>query len=352
MEEKRKKTRVRRKNGGIKKLLLILILLFIIIQLLIKVILPGSVSLARYVYKAVRSYYLTSMEFYFNSDKLSTNVAHFESDNWSGVDEYRVGVNMNSRKNINEVSKVDIDYNIDYEYTVYRSDGTPYEDEKITFYITGSENVDEGATLSRTIFKERNQDSFEFAVKPLLNANLQNNDYVFVKITATSTSPFVSELVGEFKITIGTLGMSYKIEDEAYSPYCEVIVTNTLDYYIADETIGSIQAGSSFTIQEYLALTDEEKEKCHSMLVTLEFEPETLRLDTTSGVYLVADKTNDVTYETITKNGESYEYVNKIQFKMEAEESKVIKFYKVNASENYTYPLGEGSVPIVAVTTS
>ena len=61
---------------------------------------------------------------------------------------------------------------------------------------------------------------------------------------------------------------------------------------------------------------------------------------------------NDVTYETITKNGESYEYVNKIQFKMEAEESKVIKFYKVNASENYTYPLGEGSVPVVAVTTS
>ena len=127
---------------------------------------------------------------------------------------------------------------------------------------------------------------------------------------------------------------------------------SNLDYYIADETIGSIQAGSSFTIQEYLALTDEEKEKCHSMLVTLEFEPETLRLDTTSGVYLVADKTNDVTYETITKNGESYEYVNKIQFKMEAEESKVIKFYKVNASENNTYPLGEDTVPIVDVTTS
>ena len=37
---------------------------------------------------------------------------------------------------------------------------------------------------------------------------------------------------------------------------------------------------------------------------------------------------------------------------MEAEESRVIKFYKIDASENYTYPLGEDTVPIVDVTTS
>ena len=32
----------------------------------------------------------------------------------TGIDDYTIIVNMNSRKNINEVSKVDIDYNIDY----------------------------------------------------------------------------------------------------------------------------------------------------------------------------------------------------------------------------------------------
>lgn len=330
-------------------MLFLLILLFIIIYLLAKVIVPGSVTLSRYVYTAIRSYYLNSKEFYFNSDKLSVNTAHFESDNWSGVEEYRVTVNMNSRKNISEVSKVDINYNIEYEYEVYKSDGTKYSEDIIDFYITGAENINEGDVLSRTIFQSsNNQDSFEFSVKPKTNANLQNNDYVFVKITTTATSPYVSTLVGEFKIKIGTLGMSYKIEDKEYDPYCELIVTNTLDYYTADEAVGSFQAGASLTIDDYLSLTDEEKEKCHSMIITLAFDSNVLRLDTTAGVYIGADKTNEVEYEIIGTDP-GYEYVNKIQFKIDAEESKVIKFYKVNASENYTYPNVTGVAAAVQV---
>ena len=349
MEERKSKTRIRRKNGGIKKLLFLLILLFIIIYMLVKVIVPGSVILARYVYKSIRNYYLPTKEFYFTSDKLSPNTAHFESDNWSGVEEYRVTVNMNSRKNINEVSKVDINYNIKYEYDVYKNDGTKYSDDVIDFYITGSENLNQGDTLSRTIFQSsNNQDSFEFSVKPKTNANLQNNDYVYVKITATSTSPYVAELVGEFNIKIGTLGMSYKIEDKEYDPYCEVIVTNTLDYYIADEAVGEFQAGASIPISEYLELTEAEKEKCHSMIITLAFDSSVLRLDTTAGVYIDADKTNDIEYE-IVGTDPGFEYVKQIQFKMGAEESKVIKFYKVTASENYTYPNIAGTDPVVDV---
>ena len=358
MEGKRSKTRVRRKNGGIKKLALILMLLFIIIFILVKLVLPGAVSLSRYVYYAVRSYYLNTREFYFNSDKLSMETAHFESDNWSGVEEYRVTINMNSKKNINEYAKVDIDYNLEYEYAAYKSDGTKYEDDIIDFYITDMENVDEGETLSRTIFANNvsnNQDSFEFSVKPKTNANLQNNDYVYVKIKAKSTSPYVSTLVGEFKIIIGTLGMSYKIEDAEYDPYCEVIVTNTLDYYIADEEVDGIQPGFPITIAKYLELTDEEKAKCHSMIITLDFDPTVLRLDTTTGVYLTADKTNDVEYEILETHGEGngeFDYITKIRFKMEAEESRVIKFYKIDASENYTYPTTEAVDPIVSVVAS
>ena len=33
--------------------------------------------------------------------------------------------------------------------------------------------------------------------------NLKHNDYVFVKITAKSTDPYTTTLVGEFKIIIG-----------------------------------------------------------------------------------------------------------------------------------------------------
>ena len=346
MEERKKRTRIRRKNSGIKKLILLLILLFIIIQLIIKVIVPNSVTLARYVYSAVRNYYLSSKEFYFNSDKLSENTAHFESDNWSGVDEYAVEININTRKNLNEFSKVDVNYNLQYEYGIYKSDGTKYEGDVLDFKITDMAKANSEGIISETIEwqNENNQDTIEFSVQPKIT--LENDDYVFVKITATSTSPYVTKLTGEFKIIIGSLGMSYKIEDEKYDPYCEVIVTNTLDYYIVDTAFGSYSAGDSITITEYLALDDADKEKCHSMIITLEFNPEDVRLDTTSGVYLIADY---VGYQTIN----SYQYVNEIQFKMDAEESRVVKFYKVVAEDDYTYPTGaDGELPIVTVTPS
>lgn len=350
MEEKRKKTRIRRKNNGIKKLIIFLILLFILIQLLIRVIVPASVTLSRYVYAAIRTFYLNSKEFYFNSDKLSMTTSYFESDNWSGVSEYEVTVNMNSKNNANEVSQVDINYNIEYEYAVYSSDGTEYDDDLIDFYITGLENVSDGEAISRTIFVDsNNMDSFDFSITPKTDANLQNDDYVFVKITATATSPYVSTLTGEFKIIIGRLGMSYKIEDEAYSPYMEVIVTNTLDYYVVDEAFGTHSQDDQLTISEYVDLTDEEKEKCHSMYIDLSFDPNIVLLDTTSEIYLVAQNNSDyLTYEDI----DGYTYVNSIRFKIDAEESKVIKFYKVTAAEDYTYPNTNGDEPKVNVTSS
>lgn len=350
MEEKKNKTRIRRKNSGIKKLLFLLILLFIIIQLIIKVILPGSVSLSRYVYTAVKGFYLQSKSFYFNSDKLSTRNAYFESNNWSGVDEYKVTVNMNSRKNINEVSNVDINYNIEYEYAAYKEDGTLYQGDVIDFYLTGSEQVNNGAPISRTIFANsysNNQDNFEFSIKPKTNVNLKNNDYVYVKIKATSTSPYVSTLTGEFKIIIGSLGMSYKIEDAPYDSYSEVIITNTLDYYIADQAVGGVQAGSQITIAKYLELSDEDKAKCHSMIIELEFDPEIVRLDTTSGIYMKANQ-SEVEYEVLGSNNSSY--ANKIRFKIGAEESVVVKFYKVDASKDYTYPNTVEGNSVVTVT--
>lgn len=348
--ERKKKTRIRRKNGGIRKAVIFLILLFIIIQLFIRVIVPASVTFSRYVYATIRNYYLNSKEFYFNSDKLSMTTAHFESNNWSGVSEYEVTINMNSKNNANEFSKVDINYNIEYEYKVYKSDGTEYEDDLIDFYLTGSENVAEGEIISRTIFADSgNMDSFDFSIKPLTDANLQNDDYVLVKITATATDPYVSTLTGEFKIIIGRLGMSYKIEDEPYSSYMEVIVTNTLDYYIVDEAFGNYSQNNKLTITEYANLTEEEKQKCHSMYINLSFDPNIVLLDTTSEIYLDADKTsNDITYTD--KNGNTY--VNSITFKIDAEESKVIKFYKVVAADDYTYPNSSEDEPKVLVTSS
>jgi len=340
----RKKTRIRRKNNGYRKLLMLLILLFIIVAL-IRIIIPASVTFSRYVYSKVRSYYLNSKEFYFNSDKLAVDTAYFEASNWSGVDLYEITINMNSRKNNLEMSKVNIDYRISYEYSAFKSDGTEYENSEDMLDFTISKDVAlDGYAYGTILQSANNKDYFDISIKPKQNVTLNNNDYIFITVTAESLSPYKQTLVGEFKIIVGSIGMSYKIEDSNYSPYLEVIVTNTLDYYTVDTAFGTYAAGSNITIAEYNALSAEQKANCHSMIITLDFNPNDVVIDTTTNMYLVAAATGET--EDVLKNG--YDYIDQISFKVDAEESKVVKFYKIDASQNYTYPQG-ASTPIVSV---
>ena len=340
----RKKTRIRRKNNGIRKLVLLFILLFIIITLM-KIIIPASVTFSRYVYSKVRSYYLNSKEFYFNSDKLSVDTAYFEANNWSGVNPYDITINMNSRKNNLEKSSVNIDYKISFEYSVYKSDGTEYEDSDDLINFSISKPVaQDGYAYGTILTSANNKDYFEISVEPKQNVTFDDNDYVYIKVEADSLSPYKEKLKGEFKIVIGNLGMSYKIEDSEYSPYLEVIVTNTLDYYTVGTAFGTYTAGSSLTIAEYNALSQQDKDNCYSMIITLGFDPDDVVIDTTTKMYLVAASNGDT--QDITKD--SYDYINQISFKVEAEESRVIKFYKIDASQNYTYPFVT-STPIVNV---
>ena len=74
-----------------KQLLIILIVLIALISLV--------VIFGRYVTNSINNYFLRSSEFYFESDKLSENGTTLQVDNWSGVDDYTITINMNSRKN-------------------------------------------------------------------------------------------------------------------------------------------------------------------------------------------------------------------------------------------------------------
>ena len=56
-------------------------------------------TLGRYVGNEIRNYYLSSKNFYFNSDKLETGGIVYQIENWSGVDSYDVIYNLNSYKN-------------------------------------------------------------------------------------------------------------------------------------------------------------------------------------------------------------------------------------------------------------
>ena len=132
MKEKRVlKNRIRRRNVGYKKaisMLMIMLITLITIVILIRTIVPTAVTFAKFIYQTSRSYLLGTQKFYFKSDKLglSARPAHFEANNWSGADPYRITVRMNSTKNSIVKADMDIDYNIFITYSVFNSDGVEF----------------------------------------------------------------------------------------------------------------------------------------------------------------------------------------------------------------------------------
>ena len=274
MKERRSKTRIRRKNMGIKRVVLLLILIFIAIQL-IRLIVPATITVSRYVYAKVRSFYFATQEFYFTSDKLSNTGSYFDTTNWSGSGSYDVLVGVTTK------------------------------------------------------------------------GNLKDDDYILFHVEAISRGPYIETLTGDFKVGITNLGMSYEINDNPNDPYLQLSVTNTRNYYFTKEAFGGYGAGVKIPVEEYLSLSDENRAKCESMNVRLDFDPDVVVLDTTSGVYLDA-VSNNLTTTEVGSDGKNY--VNSIQFHVDAEESRIIKFYKKNIAEDYTYPAVGNTTPVVVTT--
>ncbi len=352
------KPRIRRKNIGYRKIVVFLVLIFIVVQLL-RIVIPTLFTYSRYMVQHVRGYYLGTKNFYFKSDKLaySARPKHFEAANWSGIDPYEITVRMNSIKNSDVKAEMDINYTIELTYSVFKADGTEYTNPTSLVEVElEKENVTEVTlpgnkkkyTSNGTIYVvANNQDYFSFKITKLPGVFLANNDYIVVNIKADSTYPFVTSLAGDFKVSIGNLGMSYRIEDNAYDPYFKLIVTNTLDSYKVDTAFSYVNTGGAtincavgdtISITDYLnCLNDNQRNNCHSMIVSLDFDPNDVLLDTASEVFLTAQGTPNIAYETI--NGGRY--VDFVKLKVAAEESKVIRFYKVDAAENYSYQSGD-----------
>ena len=99
---------------------------------------PIGVTFGRYAYIEIRDFYFASKNFYFNSDKLDSNMARYQVDNWSGAESYPIQFNMNSYKNNNEVSTSDIAYNITYKC----SDNVICQIDKTEGMITAEKHTD------------------------------------------------------------------------------------------------------------------------------------------------------------------------------------------------------------------
>lgn len=292
-------------KNNLKKTQILLIMAILIC------IISFIVIFGRYLTNNVNDFFVRSKEFYFYSDKLEEDTAVFQVDNWSGVDDYVITVNMNSRKNNLKVASYDIGYTISY---------------------TCSDNAI--CQLSKTegiIYSNNNSDYFNLTITP--NRQLETGDKVVVEIEAKSTAKYQKTLKGKFTLVVGKEKLSYQITDKPQNPYMELSLTNTLSYYIVNEAFGNYSVNNKIDIDTYLALTEENKAKCSSAIVTITFNPEQVLLDITNESYSKAKN-----IETTTVNGKTY--INKFTILIDAISSTDLRFYKVDVSKDYTYPNG------------
>ena len=266
-------------------------------------------SFARYIYNGIKNYYYESQRFYFNCDKLSDDEAIFQLDNWDGVNSFNVTYNMDSFKNNFIAAESDITYNITYS---------------CSSNVTCTINKQTGLIPSNT-----HTDFFIVNITP--NVMLHEGDSVTLNVSVSSTSPYTKTLSGVVRLNVGVPGISYEIEDKANRPYLDFNITNTLNYYRVVNAFGSYNSGDVLEEEVYNNLSSSEKANCTSALIRLTFDPNVILLDITSDFY-------DNAYSNTTQLIDGKEYVNGIIFGVDPITSISIRFYKVEASNNYTYP--------------
>ena len=277
-----------------------------------------TATYGRYIYYGIRNYYLSTKNFYFNSDKLSENDAYYQLDNWSGVEPVTITFNMNSKKN-NIVSSPDnITYDIEFECST-----------NVTCVATKNNGI---------IMNNVNTDDFSITMTP--NVTLVDGDSIWLEVSAKATNPYTKTLSGMFTINVGEIGLSYEIVDSKGSPYLDFMITNTLDYYKVFEAFDGHNVGDRIEISEYLALSDTNKKKCAAARITLEFNPNLFRLDMTNEAYIQSTATTTITM------GDGYDYINSVTFGTDALSSTSVRFYKLNTSNDYSYPFVT-STPII-----
>ena len=303
---------IKNKDGNLNKqrLFLLYVLIFVLIL--------GSFTFARYAYQSIKAYFFQTRKFYFNCDKLTEAGSNIEMTNWSGVGQYSITFNMNSYANNLLYSDDNIDYTISYECS-----------SNVTCSVVDNKS-------SGTIPSSTHADSFTIIITVPTQTTLHDRDRVELYIETNSTSPYKKKLKGTFALVVGYYGLSYEIDDSRNSPYLITRITNTLDYYVVRTAFGNYQVNHQIDMPTYMALDPVDQAKCASSIVTLTFDPNVVLLDMTSQIYQEA--TNIV---TTTIGG--HNYISSISFKIDAMSSEQVKFYKVNASQNYTYPNNNNS---------
>lgn len=296
--------------------------LSILILIIAILLLFFGTTFARYIYNAIHNYILESNEFYFNSTVLDMNGRQYKINNWDGVNDYVLTIDVNNKKNSLKATSSDIAYDIEVSCP-----------SSVECRLNKTEGI---------IYESSGTDSYQITVIP--KEEFHEGDEIDVTTTATSKSPYVKALSATYTIGIETTNFTYNIEDNTDNKYLTLNLTNSVTYYRVEKAFGSYMEGERITPEEYQKLTEEEKENCFSAKVTVSFSPREIYLDMTNINYLHRIE-NSEKKEQI----DGFDYINEFTFKMDVSSSEKIMFYKSDPEKNYTYPI-VNNTPIVTVT--
>lgn len=292
--------------------------IILVVALILLLLSPFIITVSRYAINSINNYFARSKEFYFLSDKLTSDNYSYVVNNWSGVDSYTIVVNMSSMENNLLKSSYDIAYDVSYTAS-----------SKITCQISKTSGVIPSST---------NEDSFNLIITP--SVPLFDGDSVAVEITAVSRTAYEKTLQARFNLRVGQEQLSYAIIDKSHSPYLMANITNTLSFYVVRVAFGTYNVGDRINITTYRGLSDVDKAKCSSAEVRLVFDASKYVLDMTNPNYL---KALGITYQNI----DGYNHINSITFAVDAVSSTNVRFYKRNVLENTTYPAPGVIIPAV-----
>lgn len=294
-----------------------------------------TVNYGRYVKNIVTTYFFKTQNFFFNSNKLLYGGKEYVIEPWSGTEDVEIYVAMDSLENELNGATKDVLYSVVCD-----------ADSSVKCTIEGNRTCDFGEDgVCRTISAATNMDSYNIVISPNINTQFKEGDRVTVNVKAMSSFPYKKELSATFVLVIGNYGVSYEIEDEKNSPYASSLITNTLPDYKVVETFEfngtTYNAGTTINENLYQQLGDN-KSKCSSARIKLEFDPTLFRMDLSSSVY----DENNVEYESVTTDTGTHNYIKSITFDMQPKSSIMVKFYKLNIGEDYSYKVGNGTPKI------
>lgn len=273
-------------------------------------------AFGRYIRNIINDFILETKEFYFNSSILKVNGKNFSISNWDGVNSYTLTIDLNNRKNDERHTTTDIAYDIS---------------------VNCPNTVQ--CSLSKTngiIRPNDSMDTYQITVTPI--KEFREGDSVTISTSVTSSIPYVKTMSANYTIGVETSDFSYEITDKVDDKFLNINFTNSISYYEVSEAFSTFNVGDRVSLDEFSSLSDADKEKCFSAIVTVSFDPKEIFLDMTSDAYLKRLATD---YEEKTIDG--YKWVSKFSFKVNPSSSKSILFYKNDVTKDYTYPIVNNS---------